>query len=180
MWSRTFGSGCENGEIAPDGKIIAVGIEEGANGTICFLNVSDGSIVKKIPYVQNCDRNKDSKCNEIEAEEFHSRYGTQTEGGLIGYFDSGDYLRYKVDFGTGAASVKLSVAVIDANAGHDIVLRLDNPSSGAEIGRMSVASTGGWNTVQEQTTAVSGATGVHDLYITLTGPRLLRRLSFPA
>lgn len=104
----------------------------------------------------------------IEAEEYHAQYGTQIENGHVGYFDDGDFLRYKIDLGAGAASVTFHVAVTDANAGNDIVLRLDHPESGTEIGRMTVTSTGDWNTFLEQTTGLTGATGLHDLYITVT------------
>ena len=87
----------------------------------------------------------------------------------IGYLDHGDWVKYTaVDFGSGATSASINVAVAPAYAGRQIQLRLGSPT-GPPIGALTVAATGGWSTFVTQTTPVSGASGVHDLYLVFTG-----------
>ncbi|MDR9855176.1 glycoside hydrolase family 43 protein [Paenibacillus sp. VCA1] len=69
-----------------------------------------------------------------------------------------------VDFGAGASA--FAASVLCTNDGGVIELRLDSPD-GLRIGSLQVPSTGGqWS---EMTTPVSGAEGVHDLYLVFKG-----------
>lgn len=81
---------------------------------------------------------------------------------------NGDYIKVKsVDFGTGALAFAARVA--SAGSGGNIELHLDSLTSSA-IGSCAVTGTGGaqtWTTVS--TGAVTGATGVHDLFFKFTG-----------
>jgi beta-glucosidase len=57
-------------------------------------------------------------------------------------------------------------------------VRLDDPVNGPVIATVPVTSTGGvynWSTV---TAAVSGARGIHDLYLDFTGPAEVATFSF--
>ncbi|HEX9059589.1 MAG TPA: non-reducing end alpha-L-arabinofuranosidase family hydrolase [Clostridia bacterium] len=111
----------------------------------------------------------------IDAENYDSASGTDlksittTNGSGIGYINSGDYVVYKnVDFGSGATSFK-TLAALGIDTPTDIELRLGS-TTGTLIGTMTVASTGDWNTYQEQTCSINKATGLNDLYLVFKGP----------
>ena len=107
-----------------------------------------------------------------EAEMLCRQEGLETEacssGGLnIANIEDGDYAMVRgVDFGEGAAQLTASVA--SATEGGTIEVHLDS-RTGPVAGRISVASTGGWQTWQEVSCDVSGAEGLHDLYFVYTG-----------
>ncbi|BAV08943.1 Por secretion system C-terminal sorting domain-containing protein [Filimonas lacunae] len=108
----------------------------------------------------------------VQAENYSSMSGVQTEtcseGGLnVGYIENGDWIRFSgVDFGTGATGVSVRVA---SNAtGGTIKFRLD-AAGGPQIGAINVTSSGGWQTWTTMTASVSGASGVHDLYLSFSG-----------
>ena len=89
--------------------------------------------------------------------------------------DDGEYIRLRgVDFGQGARQFSI-VAAAAANAtphsdqrsekaGCTVTLRLDTPT-GKVIGTANVKATGSVDKYKAFTTKVSGATGVHDLYL---------------
>ena len=111
---------------------------------------------------------KRSAFTKIEAEEYNDINASNLQevdsdnGKAIGYISNGDYVVYKsIDFGGGATSFKARVA---DQLTADIELRLNSPS-GTLIGTLPVATTGGWDTYQEQTRDISGVTGVNDLYL---------------
>ena len=80
---------------------------------------------------------------------------------------SGNYIKVaNVDFGSGAGTFTASVA--SAGKGGEIELRLDS-KDGSIIGTLPVSYTGGNGVWQEKTAAVSGAEGVHDLYLVFKG-----------
>jgi hypothetical protein len=80
---------------------------------------------------------------------------------------NGDYLKVKgVDFGSGAQSFNARVA--SAGSGGSIELRLDT-LTGPLAGTCSVTGTGGWQMWTTKSCTVTGATGVHDLYLKFTG-----------
>ncbi len=93
---------------------------------------------------------------------------TCSEGGMdVGFIENGDYIKVKgVDFGTGAASFVARVA--SATSGGNIELRLDSPT-GKLVGTCGVTETSGWQTWVDKTCTVSGAVGIHDLYLKFTG-----------
>jgi hypothetical protein len=104
---------------------------------------------------------------KLEAEDFDAQSGLVPNSTGFGYFDSGDWAKYEnVDFGTGAASIYVNLATPNSN--RSIQLRLDGVS-GQLIGTLNIAPTGNWSTYQIRSTAISGATGVHDLYLVGAG-----------
>ncbi len=115
-----------------------------------------------------------SAYSRIEAESFSSQSGIQLEtcsdsgaGQDIGYIQNGDYVVFSgIDFGSGAAS--FSARIASANSGGNIEIHLDS-LSGTLIGTCTVPGTGGWQSWVTQTCNVSGATGVHDVYLKFTG-----------
>jgi predicted esterase len=115
-----------------------------------------------------------SAFTRIEAEEFDDvnsstieKVSTTSGGSGLGYIESGDYSVYKsIDFGSGATSFKAMVA---DSVTADIELRLNSPT-GTRIGTLSVESTGGWDTYQEQICEISSVTGKNDLYLVFSGP----------
>ncbi len=110
---------------------------------------------------------------KIEAETICWESGVETEkcseGGMnVCNIENGDYIKVKgVNFGaTDAISFEASVS--SANSGGNIELRLDSPT-GKLVGTLAVKGTGGWQTWTTNNCTVSGATGVHDLYLKFTG-----------
>jgi hypothetical protein len=91
-----------------------------------------------------------------------------TEGGLnVTSVTNGSWIRIRgVNFGAGAAAFYAGVA--DAGGGGNIELRLDS-LAGTLVGTCAVPVTGGWQTWSTVACAVSGVTGVHDLYLRFTG-----------
>ncbi|RCX14852.1 arabinoxylan arabinofuranohydrolase [Anaerobacterium chartisolvens] len=138
-------------------------MEYNTDGTIKKVTITTNGLtqLKSVnPYITN------------EAETMAEEYGIQvensTEGGrCVGYIQNGDWVKVKgVDFGTGATSFEARVG--SATSGGNIELRLDSPT-GKLIGTCAVSGTGGWQTWTTKTCNVSGATGVHDLYLKFTG-----------
>lgn len=113
-----------------------------------------------------------SAYSRVEAENYDAQSGTQTEncseGGLnVGYIQNGNYLVYKrIDFGGGAITFDARVA--SNNSGGSVELYLDSPT-GTLIGTCTVTNTGSWQTWITRSCQVSGATGIHDLYLKFTG-----------
>lgn len=115
-----------------------------------------------------------SAFSQIEAENFSSQSGVETEscsdtggGQNIGYIQNGDYVVYAgVDFGSGATGFKARVA--SANSGGAIEIRLDS-IDGPLVGTCLVPGTGGWQDWVTVNASISGASGIHDLYLKFTG-----------
>ncbi|MDP4179706.1 MAG: carbohydrate-binding protein, partial [Bacillota bacterium] len=109
---------------------------------------------------------------QIEAQTICWESGVETEvcseGGMdVSNIENGDYIKVKgVDFGSGATSFDARVA--SANSGGNIEIRLDSPT-GKVVGTCAVSGTGGWQNWVTKSCAVSGATGIHDLYFKFTG-----------
>ena len=108
----------------------------------------------------------------VEAETFAQSGGITTEvcteGGLnVASITNGSWIRIRgVNFGAGASAFYARVAA--AGSGGAIELRLDS-QAGPLVGTCNVLPTGGaqkWTTVACN---VSGASGVHDLYLKFTG-----------
>ncbi len=110
--------------------------------------------------------------NQVEAETMAQDSGITTEvcseGGMdVGAITNGSWTRLTgVDFGGGAATFYARVA--SAGSGGNIELHLDS-LTGTLIGTCPVMPTGGWQTWTTASCSVSGASGVHDLYLTFTG-----------
>jgi arabinoxylan arabinofuranohydrolase len=108
----------------------------------------------------------------VEAETICWESGVETEvcseGGMnVSWIENGDYIKVKgVDFGAGATSFDARVA--SASGGGNIEIRLDS-LTGPVVGTCSVVGTGGWQTWATRTCPISGASGVHDVYLRFTG-----------
>jgi arabinoxylan arabinofuranohydrolase len=134
-----------------------------ANGTIQqVVFTTDG-----LPQLKNLN-----PYTRVEAETIARESGIQTEvcaeGGLdVGFITNNCWTRVRgVDFGSGAATFYARVA--SAGGGGNIELHLDS-LAGTLVGTCAVSPTGGWQTWTTAACSVSGATGVHDLYLKFTG-----------
>jgi hypothetical protein len=113
-----------------------------------------------------------SAFNQTAASSYSSQFGVQlessTEGGQnVAFIDNGDYIVFpNVDFGSGANSIDVRVA--SNNSGGAIEVRLDS-LSGTLVGTVAVPGTGGWQSWQTKSGTISGASGVHTLYLKFTG-----------
>ena len=134
-----------------------------ADGTIPTIKMTTAgppAIANLNPFVQT------------EAETIAWSTGLKTEvcseGGMdVTSINNGDYIKVKsVDFGTGAVSFDARVA--SASSGGSIELRLDS-ATGTLVGTCAVTGTGGLQTWATKSCTVSGATGLHDLYLKFTG-----------
>jgi hypothetical protein len=134
-----------------------------ADGTIPTIGMSTGgppSNGNLNPYVTT------------EAETIAWESGIETEvcseGGMnVTSINNGDYIKVKaVNFGTGAVSFDARVA--SASSGGSIELRLDS-QTGTLVGTCAVSGTGGATTWATKSCTVSGATGIHDLFLKFTG-----------
>jgi hypothetical protein len=122
------------------------------------------SLIRPLPY-----EGRWSAANKLEAENFYSQSGVSFDNTGVGSLDAGDWLRYiDVDFGTGMDRIKLNLAVDAAYAGKTIEVRLDSPT-GAQVGTVTVPSTGGWTTFREVVTPIQRTSGVHNLYLVARG-----------
>nr|WP_308422999.1 carbohydrate-binding protein [Paenibacillus marchantiophytorum] len=116
----------------------------------------------------------------VEAETIGWNGGISTEtttqpGGMVSSINlavsdinDGDWTAVsKVDFGAaGAGTFKANVA--SGSGGGNIELHLDS-ATGTLIGTLPISNTGGDNVWKTKTTSVSGATGVHNVYMVYTG-----------
>jgi hypothetical protein len=112
---------------------------------------------------------------QTEAETIAWASGVQTEvtsdtgGGMnVTSIQNGDYIKVRsVDFSTGATS--FSARVASSTSGGSIELYLDS-LTGSRMGTCAVTGTGGVQTWKTVTSCpVTGATGVHDLFLRFTG-----------
>jgi glucosylceramidase len=105
---------------------------------------------------------------------------SDTNGGYdVGFASDGDHAVYNnVDFGTGVSTVAARLACLQdngqgnggGNCGGTLEFHLDS-RTGTLVASVTVPSTGGWETWQTTSPAnVSGANGVHDLYVVFNAP----------
>jgi lysophospholipase L1-like esterase/chitodextrinase len=101
----------------------------------------------------------------ISATGYNGAGGVARSGAAIVSLDNGDWVRYSnVDFGAGANSWRVTLGCPTNGAGGRIELRLDS-ANGPLIGTHVVQATGSYASYLTQRVAVSGASGVHDLYL---------------
>lgn len=88
----------------------------------------------------------------------------------LGYISPGAYTVYKnVDFGSGTpALTEVNVRTASGGNGGTATFYLDSMTS-TPIATVNLPVTGGWQTWQTVTNSVTGASGVHDLYVVFTG-----------
>jgi beta-glucosidase len=108
----------------------------------------------------------------MEAEYFENKSLTQgtvvidscSEGGqMVAGLTSGSYLEYRnIDFGTGTSQFNARIAA--GTSGGSIEVHLDS-LNGVLAGKLTVTSTGGWQTYTTQTCPVTNTAGLHDVYL---------------
>jgi len=111
---------------------------------------------------------------QIQGSSFSSESGLQTEftGDTtgeydLGYISPGAYAVYQnVDFGTSVSQVNVRTA--SAGNGGTATFYLDSMTS-SPIATVSLPVTGGWQTWTNATAPVTGAAGVHTLYVVFGG-----------
>jgi hypothetical protein len=106
----------------------------------------------------------------IDALSYDANKGSEApSAGGLGYIMAGDWIEYaNVDFGTGVSQVTFLIALAAKFAGQKIVLRLDNPT-GPTIGTLVTVGTADWFTYANESTAITGASGLHNLYLCMVG-----------
>jgi glucosylceramidase len=112
--------------------------------------------------------------SQIQASSFASESGLETEftgdtnGGYdLGYVNPNAYAVYNdVDFGTSVSQV--SVRSASDGGGGTLEFHLDS-ENGTLIATATLPVTGGWQTWQTNTATVTGASGVHKLYVVFRG-----------
>jgi glucosylceramidase len=112
---------------------------------------------------------------QIQGSSYSSESGLETEttGDSSGEYDLGyvsvgaQAIYHNVDFGSGSPT-EVTVRAASGGVGGTATFYLDSATSTA-IATVTLPATGGWQTWQNFTGTVSGATGVHDLYVVFTG-----------
>lgn len=105
----------------------------------------------------------------LEAENHDDMNGVIIASSTIGYTDNNDWIMFNdVDFETGCTLLTACLGVPDSYAGQTVEIRLGS-ETGTLIGSLVTTSTGSWSTHEEQTTALTGASGIHDVYIVFKG-----------
>jgi glucosylceramidase len=112
---------------------------------------------------------------QIQGSSFSTESGLETEttGDSTGEYDLGyvsvgaSAVFKNVDFG-GASPTEVSVREASAGGGGTATFYLDSPT-GTLISTVTLPVTGGWQNWETVTGTVSGATGVHDVYIVFAG-----------
>ena len=122
-----------------------------------------------------------SAFGRFQAEEYDSASGVGTQGcaegtsELAGIQNNG-YIKFSsIDFGSGAAGF-IARTSSDGNGGN-IEIRL-NSLTGTLVGTCPVQKTSDWRTFVNSTCLLSGASGVHDVYLTFTGSGALFNLNW--
>ena len=121
--------------------------------------------------------------SQIQASSYSDEFGLETETALdtgggydVGFADNGDWARYRnINFGSGVTSVSLRTA--SAGTGGTLEFRLDGVS-GALVGVATLPVTGGWQTWTTVSSAISGASGTHDLYLVFRGTTSLANVNW--
>jgi glucosylceramidase len=114
--------------------------------------------------------NVNATAQPIQVSSYNTMYGLETEstsdtnGGYdVGYSSDGSWAQFRnINFGSGVKSV--SVRVASAGSGGTLEFRLDS-TSGPLIGTATLPVTGGWQIWTTVTAPVSGAVGVHNLFL---------------
>lgn len=138
--------------------------EYNADGSIPQMTMTNGiakGLASLNPYVRT------------EAETIAFSEGVKIEGDkltalYITSIHDGDYIKVRdVNFGSKGAS-KFKALTSSRYHGGDIELRLDG-FEGELIGILKTSYTGEWSNWKQFSTAVSGASGIHDLYLVFKG-----------
>ncbi|MGO9115563.1 MAG: carbohydrate-binding protein [Thermoguttaceae bacterium] len=133
-----------------------------------FLQMADAAGIANPPVPKSAYSQVEAVNYDIQAGGVVTETCSDTRGGQdVGTIQNGDYLVFNnVDFGVGAVSFNARVA--SATSGGNIAIHLDSPT-GTLVGTCAVPGNGGWQTWVTQSCSVSGATGIHKLYLVFTG-----------
>jgi endo-1,4-beta-xylanase len=112
----------------------------------------------------------DPNAMTLQAEDYDAMQGINNHGTGISYVDDGDWIRFdNVDLGSGYTTLRVRYARDGSNTGDRWAeLRLGS-TTGTEIARFYSDGTGGWSTYIEDTTSISGGSGVQTLYLVFEG-----------
>jgi glucosylceramidase len=113
---------------------------------------------------------------QIQGSSYSIESGLETENtgdttGVydLGYLTSGSWVMYNnVDFGISGSISTVNVRTASAGNGGTATFYLDSTTS-TPIATVQLPVTGGWQTWQTVSGAVTGASGVHNLYVVFTG-----------
>lgn len=139
-------------------------LDEGINH-IAYKNDSGNSGVANLDYIIVAPKTETTLL--IEAENYSSMSGIQlhSDGKVVGWCDDGDWVSYdNIDLGTGYNQLTANVAVDPSSAGKRAEIRLDS-TTGTVIGTLTVQDTGSWSIFEEQSTTLTGGSGIHNIYI---------------
>lgn len=104
----------------------------------------------------------------MEAESYDDIEGIRDYGTAVGSLTPGDFLRYKrLDFKDGPSWFHACVGTKPEFQGSRIQVRLDSVT-GPIVSELTVRSTGTFTNFKVQSAPVSGAQGIHDVYLTFT------------
>ncbi len=110
-----------------------------------------------------------SAFGRIEGESYVDATGVVNNGTNVGSLDTGDWVHYSnIDFGAGASSVQLQLAVPVPNSGGKIELHVDS-LAGPLIATHIVQTTGAYDIYFPQQLNITPVAGVHDVYLRVTG-----------
>jgi len=125
-----------------------------ADGSFPTINMTTAGVVNSVSNLNPYKR------NETEMS---------SQGGVNVYsIENSDYIKIRsVDFGANGAGA-FSASISSATNGGTIELHL-NSKTGTLIGTLPVNYTGGWGNWRTETTTISGAAGVNDLYLVFKG-----------
>jgi len=113
---------------------------------------------------------------QIQGSSYSNQSGLETENTSdttgeydLGYLTSGSFVVYNnMDFGSSGSISAVNVRTASAGNGGTATFYLDSVSS-TPIATVSLPVTGGWQTWQTVSGTVTGASGVHNLYVVFTG-----------
>ena len=106
---------------------------------------------------ETCSNTDSKSCSDTDSN------GVPIGGFDLGYSSPGYWAEYRnVDFGSGVSSVQVRVA--NGNSASTLEFHTGSPS-GPLIAQATIPSTGGWQAWTTVSAAVSGASGIEDLYV---------------
>lgn len=104
----------------------------------------------------------------LQAEDYFSMQGVINSGTYIKNCDTGDWVHFKnVDLGNGFALFTANVALAYGKTKY-IEIRIGS-TTGTLLGTLFMQPTGSWSDYEEQSTTISGAQGVQDIYLYFNG-----------
>jgi O-glycosyl hydrolase len=178
--------------VNPDGSKVLVAYNAGSTsntftvrfGSDAFTYTLASNTAATFTWTGNAGSRTINPYNTLEAETastLTSGLDTQPIGAggseYVGFSSPDQAASYaNVDFQSGASSVTLRAANGNSTA-TSATIRLDSPTA-APVASIAIPPTGGWATYSEVSTALSGVTGVHTVYVVFGGSFNLDSLRF--